>query len=233
MYLSTNLQYLRRLRRSMTQEDLAEAMDVTRQTVAKWESGAALPEIEKLLQLAEIFSCTVDQLLKDDMNKARDAYSPVRVESLPAFRMARYAVISPDPETDAIARVKSWREQHGLTDAPIIGWDFPFVSQEQINVFHMHGYAAACILLEDAPSPTDMEYAEQPAARYCVITIRSPMDAPFDLIPNAYHTVHSYMKINRLRGWRDERVLSCFEKEYESGGVWYMDVYITLDPLCK
>lgn len=233
MYLSTNLQYLRHLRRSMTQEDLAEAMGVTRQTVAKWESGAALPEIEKLLQLAEIFSCTVDQLLKDDMNKTRDVYSPVRVETLPAFRMARYAVISPDPETDAITRVKSWREQHGLATAPIIGWDFPFVSQEQINVFHMHGYAAACILPEDAPAPADMEFAEQPAARYCVITIRSPMDAPFDLIPNAYHTVQSYMKINRLRGWQDERVLPCFEKEYDRDGTHYMDVYITLDPLSK
>ena len=233
MYLHTNLQYLRHLRRSMTQEDLAEAMGVTRQTVAKWESCAALPEIEKLLQLAEIFSCTMDQLLKDDMNIARDAFSPVRIESLPAFRMARYAVISPDPETDAIFRMKCWREQHHLAKAPIIGWDFPFVSQEQINVFHMHDYAAACILPEDAPAPTDMEYAEQPAARYCTITIRSPTDAPFDLIPNAYHTVQSYMKINHLRNWRDEHVLSCFEKEYDRDGVHYMDVYITLDPLCK
>ena len=233
MYLHTNLQYLSHLRHSMTQEDLAEAMGVTRQTVAKWESGAALPEIEKLLQLAEIFSCTVDQLLKDDMNMARDAYSPVRVESLPAFRMARYAVISPDPETDAISRVENWCRQNNLAGADIIGWDFPFVSQEQINVFHMHGYAAACILPEGVPAPADMEYAEQPAARYCVITIRSPMDAPFDLIPNAYHTVHSYMKINRLRNWRDTRVLSCFEKEYDRDGIRYMDVYITLDPLCK
>ena len=46
MSLGKNLQYLRRLRKNMTQEDLAEKLSVSRQTVSKWEMDSALPEME-------------------------------------------------------------------------------------------------------------------------------------------------------------------------------------------
>lgn len=49
-----------------TQEQLAELMGVSRQSVSKWESDIAYPETEKLIQLSELFSCTTDYLLKDD-----------------------------------------------------------------------------------------------------------------------------------------------------------------------
>ena len=48
-----NLIQLRKLKR-LTQEDIAEKLDVTRQAVAKWESGETVPDIEKSRQLAEI-----------------------------------------------------------------------------------------------------------------------------------------------------------------------------------
>lgn len=41
MYFSENLRFLRQLRREMTQENLAEQMGVSRQTVSKWESGVS------------------------------------------------------------------------------------------------------------------------------------------------------------------------------------------------
>lgn len=49
-----------------TQEQLAERMWVSRQSVSKWESNIAYPETEKLIQLSEIFGCTLDYLLKED-----------------------------------------------------------------------------------------------------------------------------------------------------------------------
>ena len=45
MTFGENLQFLRKLR-GMTQEDLAEKMDVSRQSVSKWESNAAYPEMD-------------------------------------------------------------------------------------------------------------------------------------------------------------------------------------------
>lgn len=49
-----------------TQEQLAERMGVSRQSVSKWESNIAYPETEKLIQLSELFDCTLDYLLKED-----------------------------------------------------------------------------------------------------------------------------------------------------------------------
>lgn len=50
-----------------TQEQLAEMLSVSRQSVSKYESGLAYPETEKLIRLSELFDCTLDYLLKDDV----------------------------------------------------------------------------------------------------------------------------------------------------------------------
>lgn len=48
----------------LTQEQLAEKLDVSRQSVSKWESGQAIPELEKIVALSVIFDVTTDYLLK-------------------------------------------------------------------------------------------------------------------------------------------------------------------------
>ena len=56
-----------------TQEQLADALDVSRQSISKWESDITFPETEKLIQLSRLFDCTVDYLLKDEMTDKRGA----------------------------------------------------------------------------------------------------------------------------------------------------------------
>lgn len=48
----------------MTQEQLAEKLDVSRQSVSKWESGQATPELEKIVAMSAVFNVTTDYLLK-------------------------------------------------------------------------------------------------------------------------------------------------------------------------
>lgn len=48
----------------LTQEQLAEKLDVSRQSISKWESGQATPELEKIVTLSAIFNVTTDYLLK-------------------------------------------------------------------------------------------------------------------------------------------------------------------------
>ena len=79
MKLGGNLQYLRKLHGNMTQEKLAEKMGVSRQTVSKWETDEATPDIDKLLELSKLFGCTIDALLKEDLSPQADYYSPVTV----------------------------------------------------------------------------------------------------------------------------------------------------------
>lgn len=63
MSLGTNIQFYRK-QKNMTQEDLAELMNVSRQTVSKWESDTAFPETDKLITLSDYFGCTLDELIK-------------------------------------------------------------------------------------------------------------------------------------------------------------------------
>lgn len=57
-----NLIQLRKLNQ-LSQEDLAEKVDVSRQTISKWETGESVPDIEKSKLLAEIFGVTLDDLV--------------------------------------------------------------------------------------------------------------------------------------------------------------------------
>lgn len=47
-----------------SQEELAERLNVSRQSVSKWESAQSMPDIDKILQLSSLFSVTTDCLLK-------------------------------------------------------------------------------------------------------------------------------------------------------------------------
>jgi transcriptional regulator with XRE-family HTH domain len=65
MIFSEKLQIIRKSK-GMTQEELAEKLQVSRQAVAKWESGMAYPDILNLIQLSKLFHITVDYLVKDN-----------------------------------------------------------------------------------------------------------------------------------------------------------------------
>lgn len=68
MSFGENLQYLRK-KKEITQEQLAEMLEVSRQSVSKWESGQSYPEMEKLLQICSIFHCNMDILMQGDISK--------------------------------------------------------------------------------------------------------------------------------------------------------------------
>lgn len=134
-----------------------------------------------------------------------------------------------EPENDAISHVKQWATELAIKNPQIIGWDFPVVSQEQINVFHMHGYAAALILpTGDEVTQTGAEIIKQPKQRYVAITIKEPFKKPFYIIANACKTLLAYINVNGIEENKEENLLQCFEKEYVEDGVDYMDVYILI-----
>ena len=62
MNLGENI-YHHRTRKKLSQEALAEALDVSRQSVSKWENNSAVPELEKLIKMAQIFEITLDELV--------------------------------------------------------------------------------------------------------------------------------------------------------------------------
>ncbi len=63
MTLGNRIQQLRK-EHNMSQGDLADALDISRQSVSKWETDTATPDLDKLLKLSELFQITLDELVK-------------------------------------------------------------------------------------------------------------------------------------------------------------------------
>ena len=85
MTLSEKLQNLRKAA-GLSQEQLAERLNVTRQAVSKWETGEGKPDIDNLLPLAKLLGTTVDYLLDDGAAEPR--------QSEP----------QPEPQTESVGR---------------------------------------------------------------------------------------------------------------------------------
>lgn len=78
MNFCNNLQKLRK-KLNMSQEQLAENLGVTRQSVSKWESGASYPEMDKLVALCKIFNCELDDLVNKNIDEVKDLTSSKKI----------------------------------------------------------------------------------------------------------------------------------------------------------
>lgn len=81
MILSDKIILLRK-KNNLTQEELAEKLGVSRQSVSKWEMGNSIPDINKIIQLSDVFGVKTDYLLKDEIDDIE--YSDDTVEELEA-----------------------------------------------------------------------------------------------------------------------------------------------------
>ena len=86
----------------MSQGDLAEKLNVSRQSISKWETNASVPEPDKLIQLSDLFGISLDDLVRSDELEASDD----REEDVPP---------SPHQQTQIVI-------QHSLTTQKIVGF---------------------------------------------------------------------------------------------------------------
>ena len=70
--LSENLKRIRK-DNNLSQEQLAEKLGVSRQSVSKWENGEAYPEMDKVLQLCKMFNLNIDELLNQDIKEVNES----------------------------------------------------------------------------------------------------------------------------------------------------------------
>ena len=79
-----------RKKNGWSQEDLADKLGVSRQAVSKWESAGSIPDLQRVIQLADLFGVSTDYLLRDDIQPAElpeyarseDVLKPVRRVSM-------------------------------------------------------------------------------------------------------------------------------------------------------
>lgn len=63
-----------------SQEELAEQMNVTRQSVSKWEGAQSVPDLEKIIQLSKLFGVSTDYLLKDEIEPNENESASLKTE---------------------------------------------------------------------------------------------------------------------------------------------------------
>ena len=89
MKFGENLQKLRK-ERGISQEQLAEQLGVTRQSVSKWESSASYPEMDKIVAICNIFHCDMDVLINKDITEERDKKDASKVVKVGFKNIADY-----------------------------------------------------------------------------------------------------------------------------------------------
>lgn len=82
-----------RKKASLSQEALAEKLDVTRQTISKWELGQTKPDMEKLAQMAKLFNISVNELVSDDELKEEKSETHIKKENKGERKIVLYILI--------------------------------------------------------------------------------------------------------------------------------------------
>lgn len=85
-----------RKQNNYTQEQLASLLEVSRQSISKWESDLAYPETEKLIRISKLYGCSLDYLLHDELE--HDPMEPVPEEEKPSVFQVRVYSSMPDFE---------------------------------------------------------------------------------------------------------------------------------------
>ena len=225
MFLGRNLYFLRK-RSGITQEVLAQKLKVSRQAVSKWESGEVIPEVGKLLELADLFGCKMDALLREDLTSQP---SDVEFFRIKPFSMVSYEVISANPVEDAAQHLRHWADKNGLphqTDREI-GWSFLHVSQEQKQRFGLRGYVCARILPEGfLPRTPFPQVTHQGSCCYARLTYPEPNGRDPVQVACAIRTILEALHACGIDKSAEDGYLPCFERRCVKQGKRIAEVYI-------
>ncbi|WP_416327534.1 DUF5680 domain-containing protein [[Eubacterium] hominis] len=98
MNLEDRLQLLRK-RNGYSQEQLSEKIGIARQTISKWENGQAIPELNGLIRLSELYGVTIDRIVKDEecnlqLNKKIDKHIDNMIAFLINAKKNTYSISS-------------------------------------------------------------------------------------------------------------------------------------------
>ncbi|WP_130863309.1 helix-turn-helix domain-containing protein [Bacilliculturomica massiliensis] len=112
MSLGENISRQRR-EKNMSQGDLAGALDVSRQSVSRWETDGAVPELDKLIKLSDIFGVTLDELVKGE----KPGHLPETAEKNAPEHVQK--IVTVDETTNKLENASD--REHGFPPRKIVG----------------------------------------------------------------------------------------------------------------
>ena len=72
-----------RSEKNLSQGDLADALEVSRQSISKWETNGSVPDLDKLIKLSELFDISLDELITGKEKAEQPAATPEMEQSVP------------------------------------------------------------------------------------------------------------------------------------------------------
>lgn len=81
MELSKKIYQLRKLA-GMTQEQLAEKLNISRQTLSKWENGTSVPDVESVVRLSALFHTSLEELLLEEESHVQEEKTQITLEDM-------------------------------------------------------------------------------------------------------------------------------------------------------
>ena len=81
MTIGEQIQKLR-IRKGLTQEQLAEMLEVSRQSISKWELGQAIPDVDKIIRMSELFDVSTDSILLRNTEDDQASQNPLHLGSV-------------------------------------------------------------------------------------------------------------------------------------------------------
>ena len=146
MTLAEKITLLRR-QRGWSQEDLAERMGVSRQSVSKWESAQSIPDINRILELSRIFEVSTDYLLKNEANLSTESAAPASepADEKPAAR--RLSCADAEQYLDAVKREST---MNGIGAAMCVLSPIALIVCAEMPLGAAFGMAALLILIAAA-----------------------------------------------------------------------------------
>lgn len=109
MILADKIMNLRK-KQGWSQEELAEKLDVSRQSVSKWEGGLSIPDLNKIIAMSALFGVSTDYLLKDELEQVTPSETQ---DSDDATETRRIDTEDANRYLDRVARI-SWRIAVGV-----------------------------------------------------------------------------------------------------------------------
>ena len=136
-----------RKKEGWSQEELAEKLSVTRQSVSKWEGAQSIPDLDKVVQMSRLFGVTTDYLLKDELEESQ----PAECDAAPVLRRVTMAQASDYLALRRAAAPKMALATMLCVFSPIALIGLAAVSELSVSIFPIREDAAAgiglCVLL--------------------------------------------------------------------------------------
>lgn len=126
MRLSEKIMDLRK-RSGWSQEELADRLDISRQSVSKWETGESIPDIDKIIRMSELWDVSTDYLLKEDEGRQENVFTR-ETAGEPDESADTYYEFSQDASQSGDQKQKAWQRRRQVSREEVE--DFLALSRE-------------------------------------------------------------------------------------------------------